>query len=809
VSKRTTSDDPSLFDLPDDAPGTPPPPPGRPPANSGGSSGGDDAVPLHDAARARYLNYALSVITARALPDVRDGLKPVQRRILYSMWQQGLRADAKHRKSATVVGNVLGNFHPHGDASVYDALVRMAQPFSLRYPLVDGSGNFGSLDGDLAAAYRYTECRLARLADQLLIELDQDTVAMRPNFDGTKAEPVVLPARIPNLLINGATGIAVGMATNIPPHNLSEVCTALVKLLDNEELTSTQLCRWVKGPDFPTGGVILNTPDELKEIYRTGSGAVKLRATWELGPSSRGSKIVYVTSIPYALDKTTVVERIAEVIEGGRKLPPLLDVRDISTDDVRIELELKKDADEKMVMAYLFKHTPLQTNFNVNLTCLIPTEQAEVGRPERLDLKAMLWHFLHFRLEVVTRRLEHELTALSRRQHLLEGFAKVFDALDEILRIVRKSEGKADAAKQIMARFGLDADQTDAILELKIYRLARLEIQVIQEELAAARKRSRELRAALGDDQARWAIVREEIEAVRTADPSIGKDARRTTFAAGEAEVEYTAEDFIVDEDGIVILSRDGWIKRQKDVKDLTATRLREGDAVMAAMAGSTRATAVFFTNYGTAYTARFIDVPASTGYGEPIQRLFKFKDGERVVAAFSLDPRLAGTITAASPEDPPPVHAVAVTSDGYSLRFSLAPFVEPSTRAGRRFARTADGAEVVGVARTTGEETLIAATREARAMLCRADEVNFLSGPGRGVILIKIDPDEDRVLGFIASRGERDLLLVETSRGAEQTISTAKYEVTGRGGRGRELLQRGSFAKVVYGLPEVPILPE
>jgi DNA gyrase subunit A len=822
VSKRPPSDDPSLFDLPEpEASGPAPPspptggfgaasPPSPPRGGGSGAAGGsgDDAVPLHDAAQSRYLNYALSVITARALPDVRDGLKPVQRRILYSMWQQGLRADAKHRKSATVVGNVLGNFHPHGDASVYDALVRMAQPFSLRYPLIDGSGNFGSLDGDNAAAYRYTECRLARLADQLLIELEQDTVAMRPNFDGTKTEPVVLPARIPNLLINGATGIAVGMATNIPPHNLGEVCTALVKLLDNEELTTAQLCRWIKGPDFPTGGVILNTPDELKEIYRTGTGAVKLRATWELGPANRGSKIVFITSIPYALDKSTVVERIGEIVIG-RKLPPLVDVRDVSTDDVRIELEIKKDADEKMVMAYLFKHTPLQTNFNVNLTCLIPTEQAEVGRPERLDLKAMLWHFLHFRLEVVTKRLEHELAALTRRQHLLEGFAKVFDALDEILKIVRKSEGKADAARQIIARFGLDAEQTDAILELKIYRLARLEIQVIQEELAAARRRSRELRGQLDDEAARWGIVRAEIEAARTADPSIGKDARRTTFASGEAEVEYTAEDFIVEEDGVVLLSRDGWIKRQKEVKDLATTRLREGDAVMAVVAGSTRATAVFFTNYGAAYTTRFIDIPASTGYGEPIQRLFKFKDGERVVAAFSLDPRVAGKISAASPDDPPPVHAVAVTSDGYSLRFSLAPFVEPSTRAGRRYARSADGAEVVGVALTDGSQTLIAATRQARAMLCRADEINFLSGPGRGVILIKIDPEEDRVLGFIASVGERDLLLVETSRGAEQTISTAKYEVTGRGGRGRELLQRGQFARVVTRLPDIPALPE
>ncbi|HEY8550211.1 MAG TPA: DNA topoisomerase IV subunit A [Vicinamibacterales bacterium] len=806
MAKRTTLDsDRSLFDeLVDERESAPPPPP--PPASSGSTPTGDEAVPLHEAARTRYLNYALSVITARALPDVRDGLKPVQRRILYTMWQQNLRADAKHRKCATVVGAVLGNYHPHGDASVYDALVRMAQPFSLRYPLIDGSGNFGSLDGDPAAAYRYTEARLARLADQLLIELEQDTVPMRANFDGTKSEPVVLPARVPNLLINGATGIAVGMATNIPPHNLGEVCTALLKLLDNDELTSAQLCRWIKGPDFPTGGLILNTPDELKEIYRTGTGAIRLRATWEPGPTSRGTKIVYVTSIPYTVDKSELVSRIGEIVES-RKLPPLVDVRDVSTDDVRIELELKRDADEKMVMAYLFKHTPLQINFNVNLTCLIPTETVDVGRPERLDLKAMLWHFLHFRLEVVTKRLEHELAALTRRMHLLEGFAKVFDALDEILRIVRRSEGKQDAAKQIMRKFALDEEQTDAILELKIYRLARLEILVIQEELSAARKRSRELRAMLADESKRWEVVRSEIEEIRTADPALAKDTRRTRLSSGEDEVEYSAEDFIVEEDNVAILSRDGWIKRQKEVKDVSATRLREGDAVLAVLAGSTRSTAVFFTNYGTAYTCRLIDVPASTGYGEPIQRLFKFRDGERVVAAFSLDPRLVSGISAENPDEPPPTHAVAVTSDGYSLRFSLAPFVEPSTRAGRRYARPADGAEVVGVALTTGAETIIAVTREARAMLCPAEEINFLSGPGRGVILIKIDPASDRVLGFIASRGERDLLLVETSRGAEQTVSTAKYEVTGRGGRGRELLQRGQFTRIITPLPQVPAL--
>jgi DNA gyrase subunit A len=709
------------------------------------------------------------------------------------MWQQNLTADTKHRKCAKVVGDVMGSYHPHGDAALYETLVRMAQSFSLRYPLIDGSGNFGSLDGDSAAAMRYTECRLARISDEMLTEIEQRTVHFRPNYDGTKTEPVVLPARIPNLLINGTTGIAVGMATNVPPHNLGEVCTALIKLLDNPDLSSVQLCRYVKGPDFPTGGQILNSADELKEIYKTGSGTIRLRSTWEEGPTTRGSQTIYITSIPYAVNKAALVERIAEVVLS-RKLPPLVDVKDVSTDDVRISLELKRDADPKMVMAYLFKNTPLQTNVIVNLTCLIPTENAEVGRPERLDLKAILWHFLHFRLEVVTNRLEHELESLNNRMHVLEGFEKVFDALDEIIKIIRKSDGKADAAAKIMKRFELDAEQTDAILELKLYRLARLEILVIQNELADKRKRARQISGLLKDEDGRWTVVRDEIEAIQAQYAKTDK--RRTIIEAAE-EVAFTEDDFIVEEDNVVIVSRDGWLKRQKEVRDLSTTRLREGDSVLAVLQGSTRATVVFFTNVGAAYTARIIDVPASTGYGEPVQKLFKLRDGERVIAALSLDPRVAGEISAKKEGAVPKVHAVAVTSDGYSLRFGLDAFVEPSTRAGRRYARPSAGVEVVGVAKIAGDEIIIAATEEARAILCRADEVNFLSGPGKGVILIKLS-EKDRVLGFIASTGDRDIMRVETTRGAEQTISTTKYEVTGRGGKGRELLQRGQFTRVI-----------
>jgi len=773
----------------------------------GGSGSGDESdngqvVALDKTAQSRYLNYALSVITSRALPDVRDGLKPVQRRILYTMWQQNITADARHRKCAKVVGDVMGNYHPHGDMAIYDALVRMAQPFAMRAVLIDGSGNFGSLDGDNAAAMRYTECRLMPIAGEILQEIDDDTVHHRPNYDGSRLEPVVLPARIPNLLVNGATGIAVGMATNIPPHNLAEVCNALIKLLDNPELKTYQLCATdgIRGPDFPTGGQILNTRDELREIYKSGSGAIRLRATWKAGPTTRAVKKIHITSVPYAVNKANLVEAIAQVVLS-RKMPLIVDVRDLSTEEVCIELDLKKDADEQKVMAYLFKHTPLQMNFNVNLTCLIPTENPEVGRPERCDLREILSHFLQFRMDVVVRRLENELAGLNKRIHILEGFALVFDAMDEIIRIIRKSDGKAHAAKKIMARFKqLDAEQTDAILELKLYRLAKLEIQLITDELTAKRKRGKEIEKLLKSEESRWSIVRSELEEVRDkygkSDPG---SKRRTLIESATDEPEFSAEDFIVDEDNQVIVTRDGWIKRQKDIRDPSTTRLREGDSVLTAQAGSTRAPIAFLSNFGTAYTCRIIDVPASTGYGEPIQKLFKLKDGERIVAAFSLDPRAIGDVAVnpRKPDKPAKVHGLAVASDGYAVRFNLEPLAEISTRSGRRYARPGKGAEIIGVEAVHGPEIIIAASQSARAMLCSVEEVNYLTGVGRGVILMKLGKD-DRLLGCKASSGDRDLLRVETSRGAEQTISTAKYGVTGRGGKGREVMKTGKFIRVI-----------
>jgi DNA gyrase subunit A len=678
----------------------------------------------------------------------------------------------------------------------------MAQSFSLRQPLVDGSGNFGSMDGDSAAAMRYTECRLSATAETLLSEIGHDTVDFRPNYDGTKEEPIVLPARQPNLLINGSTGIAVGMATNIPPHNPLEVIEALLKLLKHRESRTETLCQIILGPDFPTGGEILSTPAELIEIYKTGTGAVRVRGTIVEGESTRGSETVIINSIPYGQNKATLVERIAEIV-NAKKLPELVDVRDQSGEDVRIELVLKKAADVRKVMAYLYKHTPLQQNFNVNMTCLVPTQNPEVGRPERCDLKTMLTYFLGFRMEVVTRRLENELSLLLRRLHILDGFYRVFDALDEIIAIIRKSDGKADAASKIIARFGLDEEQADAILELKLYRLARLEINILRKEGQEKRARADEIEALLKDEDLRWKLVATELEELRSKYQKDKSATRLTRFADTVEEPEYQAEDFIVDEDQVVIVSADGWMRRQREVKDLTKLKLREGDRLLGLEPGSTRSTLVLFSNLGVAYSVRIADVPATAGFGEPVQKRFTLKDGERIVQAMSLDSRWMGDIESDGP-DGPPVHALAVSTSGLAMRFSLHGYVEPSTRSGRRYMKLRAGSEVLKVVPTNGTETLIAVTVEARAMICPVSSVSYLGGPGQGVILIKLGAT-DKVLGFLASEGDRDLMVVETNRGATKTVSTGKYEVTGRGGRGRELQKNGTLVRVHERELEVP----
>ncbi len=760
-----------------------------------GGSGGERPIGLGEEARRRYLNYAMSVITSRALPDVRDGLKPVARRILYGMWNEGVNADAKYRKCANVVGAVMGQFHPHGDQSIYDTLVRLAQDFSLRYPLIDGHGNFGSLDGDAAAAMRYTECRLDRLSDQLLDELSQKTVDFRPNYDGTRNEPIVLPSKVPQLLMNGTTGIAVGMATNIPPHHLGELVEALVELIADPKLETKDLLKYVKGPDFPTGGQVLNSKKELREIYETGKGSIRLRGEWKLEERPRGGQFIVITSIPYMVNKSTLVSRIGEVI-SERKLTTLTDVRDESTKDVRVVMELKRDADPELVMAYLYKHTPLQQNFGVNMTCLVPSENPDAGTPRLLNLKEMLQYFLDFRFEVVTKRLTFQLEQLKARLHILEGFEKVYDALDEMIRIIRKSDGKADAAGKLIARFKLSEEQVEAILEMKLYKLARLEILVIEKELKEKRAEAKRLAELLKTDKAgtksRWAIVREELEAIAKAYP----DKRRTKISGPVEEVEYSEDAFISDEDAQVVLTRDGWVKRVKELKDPTSTRMREGDELMAVVSGSLKSLVVFFSSAGSAYVTRFNDVPASTGYGDPVQKLFKFDDGERVVGALSLDPRL-----------PIPTQLVAVSKHGYGLRCSLDPHKEVSTRSGRRFAKTGEGDEIIGVTPCSPKDLLAVVTKKTNALVCKVEEVNELAGPGRGVTVIKTAED-DEVMAFLCTSKKDATLTLETQKGRTLTLSPGKYEVTGRGGKGREMSKKDQVKSITRPL-EIITVPE
>ncbi len=778
-------------------------PAGGPPGGTGGEEEGD----LAEEARKKYLNYALSVITARAIPDVRDGLKPVARRILFTMFHElRLRHDARHRKSAKVVGDVIGKYHPHGDTAVYDAMVRLAQDFVMRATLVDGQGNFGSIDGDRAAAYRYTEARLTEIADQLLTELPKDTVVHKDNFDGTGTEPVVLPARFPHLLVNGGTGIAVGMATSIPPHNLGEIVKATIALIDDPTLSVRNLLKFVKGPDFPTGGELVATRNDIGNVYETGKGTFKLRGKWKLEARKDGAQVLVITEVPHSVEKSTIVEEIGDIILK-RKLPVLIGVSDLSTTDIRVELELdkKSEVDPELIMAYLFKHTRLQTSVKVDLTALVPTENPEVGAPARLNLKEILQHFVDFRFVTVRRRLEYDLRKLLERIHILEGFEKIFDALDQAIKLIRQSNGKADAAGKLMKAFDLDEIQTDAVLETKLYRLAKLEILKIREELEEKRKEAKRIEGILRSKAKFSALVKTELQEVMTQ----FADARRTRICADDLTEEFTADSFIVEEDAMVLVTRDGWIKRQRSI-NLETTRMREGDAPLALVGGSTRHCVVLFTNQGTAYVTRINDVPASTGHGTPVQQLFKFKDGERVIGAVGTDPRVMPEFEFDRPElgedyeDPYP-HILAVSKRGYALRFTLWPHKDPSNSRGRMYSRVAKDDEIVAAFKVYAEDDVCALTHKGRLLCCNVLEVNLLSGPGKGVILIKPDAS-DYVEGAFGAQMQ---VKIHKTSGGMQKLTGAEREPTSRGGKGRHVFKRGSVQRLELPLPEVPVLNE
>ncbi len=769
-----------------------------------------DVIPLHETTRERYLNYALSVITSRALPDIRDGLKPVHRRILYAMYTNlRLYPDARYRKSATVVGEVMGKYHPHGDSAIYDAMVRMAQSFSLRYPLVDGHGNFGSLDGDSPAAMRYTEAKLRPIAVDVLEEIRKQTVDFRPNYDGTLSEPVVLPSRIPNLLVNGSSGIAVGMATNIPPHNLSEVIDGLIYMIGSPNAKiETLVSKFIKGPDFPTHGRILNTEDELIEIYKKGEGTIELRGEYVTEARSR----IVITSIPYGLTKSDLIEKIADHIARG-KVPQITDIRDESTEEVRVVLELKRGAHAEAAMAYLFKHTPLQTRFHVNMTCLVPTHNPEVSTPQKVDLATVLRAFLEFRMDVLVRRLRFELEQLEKRIHILRGFIIIFDALDEAIRIIRASRDKKDAAQGLMARFELDDIQTEAILETKLYKLSSLEIDAIRTELEDKERQAAEIRALLADEGARWKLIRKELKAVKEA---YGDD-RKSEIAGPDEELNYSEEDYIIAENVYVIVTRDGWVKRQKSYSDLDSIRVREGDEVGWVLPGSTRATVAFFTNFGKAYTLRIDQLANTTGYGEPIQKLFDFSDRETIVGVMSFDERVLPQ-PVPDPEREPELfdpgsedahtegpYFVGISRNGYGVRLPVSGYLEASTRTGRLFMRLKKGDEVLGVEPAAGHENVCLASKEGLALIFPVHQIPIVRSAAKGVIAMRLNKG-DAVFGFTLSAAARKGLTVETSRGRKEIIRTTKFKVSNRGNKGSSIISRGHLTRILFEPVEIPL---
>jgi DNA gyrase subunit A len=744
---------------------------------------------LHSETRERYLIYAMSVITSRALPDVRDGLKPVQRRLLYTMYNDlRLTFDGRPRKCAKIVGDVTGNYHPHGTSAAYEALVRLAQDWVLREPLVQGQGNFGSVDGDPPAAERYTEAKLSAIAERLMDELRQRTVDMRPNYDNTREEPIVLPAQFPNLLVNGSSGIAVGLATNIPPHNLGDTVRAAMMLIDNPEATTAMLLERLKGPDFPLGGRILADRAEIRKIYEEGSGSIRVQGEWKFEDSGKKPQIV-ITSIPYGVDKGKLESDIGAIIED-RKLPSLLNVVNESNekDGLRIALEIKPGTDPDLVMAYLFRHTSLQDTFSFNMTCLIPVPgEALKTRPERLGLKPILRHFLDFRLVTVRRRFEYELEILRRRIHILEGFAIIFDALDQAIRLIRNSQGKSDAAEKLIKAFKLDQIQADAILEAAIYRIAQMEILKIREELAEKQKEAARIERILSSEKRLWGVVRDELEALAEAHP----DRRRTRIASAEDAPEFDPEAYIARENAQVVLTRDGWVKRVGRMSSIESTRVREGDEVIALAPGSTLDPVVFVSEDGTAYTQRIHDIPASTGYGEPIVKFFKIADQTRVISALTTDPRFIGHHT----EKDGPWLLVA-TSAGMVVRTAFEPFCALSTKAGRKCVRLGAGEKVVFASLVRGGNTLFLATAKGRMIHFPTDEIPVLSGAGKGVIGIRLDKG-DEVLGGMVPGNSRELFVLETAGGRTHEF-TSRTSTVSRGGKGVDVVKRAGLSRVV-----------
>jgi DNA gyrase subunit A len=724
-------------------------------------------VTIEDEVRRSFLDYSMSVIVSRALPDVRDGLKPVHRRILYAMQEEGLLSNRGYSKCAGVVGQVLKYYHPHGDSAVYDALVRMVQDFSLRYPLIDGQGNFGSIDGDGAAAYRYTEARLNPLAEEMVRDIDRDTVDFAPNFDGGRQEPLVLPTRFPNLLANGSAGIAVGMATNVPPHNLRELVHALELVAQRPECTLEELLEKVPGPDFPTGALICGTQG-IREAYATGRGQITVRARAALEETKRASRIV-VTEIPYMVNKAALQERIAELAREGR-IDGIADIRDESNrQGIRVVIELRRDAPGDVILNQLYKLTPLQTTFGVNMLALVN------GRPETLALKEALRHFLDFRRVVVARRTAYDLAQAEARAHLLEGFAIALDHLDEVIALIRAAADTESARNGLIERFGLSERQAQAILEMRLRALTALERQKVLDELAEVRARIEELRALLASDQRILEVVLEELREIRER---FG-DERRTEITG--AVEEFRTEDLIAEEDMVVTLSHSGYIKRnpvaqyraqRRGGKGVTGMDTREEDFVEHLFVASTHAHLLFFTNRGRVHWLKVHELPqfGRAARGKPLVNLLQLAEGERVQAVLPVR-RFdeAGNV-------------LLCTRQGVIKKTDLQAYANPR-RGGIIAIHLEEGDEVIAAGRTTGSQQVLIATKDGMSIRFPEEQVRAMGRTATGVRGISLE-EGDRVVGMeILSPGAT--ILTVTAKGYGKRTPIEDYRLQSRGGKG------------------------
>ena len=725
-------------------------------------------IDIEDEMKKSYIDYAMSVIVGRALPDVRDGLKPVHRRILYAMNELGLSPDKPHRKSARIVGDVLGKYHPHGDSSVYDAMVRMAQDFSTRYLLVDGHGNFGSVDGDGAAAMRYTEARLSKLAVELLRDIGKETVDFAPNFDETLKEPVVLPSRFPNLLVNGSNGIAVGMATSIPPHNLTEVIDATVKMIDDEETTIEDLIKIVKGPDFPTGATIMGKED-IKEAYRTGQGKVIIRSDVEIEQSAKGKTQIIVNQIPYQVNKAKLIEKIAELVRD-KKIEGISDLRDESDrTGMRIVIELKRDANANVVLNKLYKHTQMQDTFSVIMIALVN------GEPKILNLYELIYHYLQHQKDVVTRRTQYDLAKAEDRAHILEGLKIALDHIDAVIQLIRSSANVHEAKAGLMEKFHLSEKQAQAILDMRLQRLTGLEREKIEAEYEELIKLINQYREILANERLLLNIIREELLEIKEA----YGDERRTKIAAAADEIDM--EDLIDEEEVAITLTHFGYIKRlpantyksqKRGGKGITALTTREEDFVETLLTTSTHHYILFFTSMGRAYRLKAYEIPEAKrqAKGTAIVNLLQLQPNEKITAIIPIKEFESNKFLVLS------------TKMGIIKKTELSQF-DTSRKAGLVAMGLRDDDELISVKLTDGSREIIMATRKGISIRFDEKDVRDMGRSAMGVKAISLSEDDYVVAMELVEEGN-DLLVV-SENGFGKRTPLEEYRLQSRGGKG------------------------